>query len=817
MKLVFLPHVREGLVPTAAAGVRAQASVGVRLESPGRQARDVSRAMTMLGPGDVVAIERRQVLRVTPASGTRDAEPEFFPSIEFDAPDLPWTYSPVVPTGTRVLPWIALIVIEATPDVSVAPGQQGQSPLILRLPPAVASRELPDLADRWAWAHAQVACANKAEVAQTLASHPDRTLSRLLSPRRLLPFRAYTACVVPAFLSGRIAGLGRDPASEPRLVTGHEPAWSASDVPAELPVYYSWSFRTGEAGDFESLAQRLHAAPPDASIPTTPLHLSLPNGDTTLTVDWEPPLRVRGQTVSKPRRPAAAVTQIKSVLAASTPARRVLGPSYFGAPWTDGRPLTPLTQWAPELNLTPMSRAAASLGAEAVRGEQDALIAAASEQLEVFRAKQREGRRRQLAATFENRVKLRLATAPVTESARVFAPLAVFTQLSAASVGLLTTAGRRVLRKSVIGQAGFSRATSAGTTASTTGTASLTAAASTSATSRLVIAASVLTRRDLPTLTVSGELASALVDPIVLQPAVVFEPVRDVPPPVAPVDATTIETGAFAPRFARPMSEPLAERFPELMLPGAGAIEPDGVMLVESDQAFVEAFLVGANQELNYEMLWRRLPADMRATAFRRFWGHADGSDDINAIGTWDANTAVGSHVRTTASMVLVVRSELVRRYPSVLVAAVPAEWKDGNRSPMKDAARMVLPAFRGHIGADVLYAGFSQPSLTDAIGTTTPAGPAGWFFLLSENPGDPRFGLDPAVGTAAPLTRATLSWGHLAPPPTTPYAPIGAFPNVLDAGFTAATATAATVANLVRQRPFRAFLHASLLIRPGA
>jgi hypothetical protein len=167
--------------------------------------------------------------------------------------------------------------------------------------------------------------------------------------------------------------------------------------------------------------------------------------------------------------------------------------------------------------------------------------------------------------------------------------------------------------------------------------------------------------------------------------------------------------------------------------------------------------------------------------------------------------------------MVLVVRSELVRRYPSLLVAAVPAAWdSQGNRAPVQNPPTMVLPAFRGRIGADVLYAGFSQPSITDAIGTKTPAGPAGWFFLLSENPGDPRFGLDPGIGSAPP-TRATLSWGHLSPPPTTPYAPIGSFPNVSDAGFSAATATAANVAMLVRQRPFRAFLHASLLIRLDA
>jgi hypothetical protein len=48
-------------------------------------------------------------------------------------------------------------------------------------------------------------------------------------------------------------------------------------------------------------------------------------------------------------------------------------------------------------------------------------------------------------------------------------------------------------------------------------------------------------------------------------------------------------------------------------------------------------------------------------------------------------------------------------------------------------------------------------------------------------------------------------------------YAALPAFPVVSDAGFNPATATAATMANLVRQRPFRAFMHASLLVRPTA
>ena len=772
MKLVLLPHVREGITPTSTTRARAQASVALRLESPGRSPRDIARVMPLLGPGDVITIEPRQVLRVTPAAGTRDAEPDFFPAVELDAPDLPWSYSPLIPDGTRVLPWIVLVVVESRPGVMLVPGQQGQSPWILRLPTDAVRLELPDLSDSWAWAHAQVACDSPDDVVATLANHPDRTLARLLAPRRLLPFRSYIACVVPAFLAGRIAGLGGDPAGHPALVTGHEPAWKASEPLPELPVYYSWSFRTGQAGDFESLARRLHAAPLDASVPPTPLHLSLPAGDGTLVVDWEPPLRVGGTKVSSSRRPAAAVNQIRSALQSASLTRRVLGPAYFGSPWVDSRPLTPITQWGPELNLTPMFRAAAGLGAEAVRMEQETLVAAASDQLDEFRARQREGRRRQLSVAFVNRLKLRLASAPVDEARRVFSPVSAASQRAASDVGMYTVAGRRLVRKK----------------------------------------AAPPPNDPVPFI----DLPPILIAEVIYRPAIEREPVPKIPPPIALADTTAIPTGEFSPRFARPMSEPLAERFPELMLPGAGSIAADGALLVESNPAFVEAFLAGANQELNYELLWRGLPADARATAFRRFWGHADGGDDIDAIKAWDVTSPVGSHVKTSAAMILLVRSELVRRYPSVLVAAIPGAWQgQERRSPITDPAQLVLPAFRGRIGADVLYAGFARPSLTEALGARTPAGQAGWFFLLSENPGDPRFGLDPDGGTAPP-TRATLSWRHLAQPDAL-HATAAALPDVPDASFTAANATAATIANLVRQRPFRAFLHASLLIRSAS
>ena len=138
VNLFFLPFVRQGLTPVANAGARANVSVSFRLEAAGQPSRDISRTLALAGPGDVLAIEPRQVLRVSPAAGARDAEPDFFPLIEFDAPELPWAYSPTVPAGSRLLPWLVLVVIEADPSVRLERGAQGQSPWILQ--PARRSR-----------------------------------------------------------------------------------------------------------------------------------------------------------------------------------------------------------------------------------------------------------------------------------------------------------------------------------------------------------------------------------------------------------------------------------------------------------------------------------------------------------------------------------------------------------------------------------------------------------------------------------------------------------------------------------------------------
>jgi hypothetical protein len=69
-----------------------------------------------------------------------------------------------------------------------------------------------------------------------------------------------------------------------------------------------------------------------------------------------------------------------------------------------------------------------------------------------------------------------------------------------------------------------------------------------------------------------------------------------------------------------PMYEPLKNLSPELFLPNINLIEPNSVTLLETNQPFIESFMVGLNHEFARELLWREYPTDQRGSTFRQFW-----------------------------------------------------------------------------------------------------------------------------------------------------------------------------------------------------
>ncbi len=109
-----------------------------------------------------------------------------------------------------------------------------------------------------------------------LASNPDLACSRIVCPRRLAPNVAYDAFVVPVFESGRLAGLGLDPASAPYATASAWEEYRGRPLPELLPIYHRWHFRTGEAQDFESLVRLLQPKPIDPRVGVRPLDVQRP-------------------------------------------------------------------------------------------------------------------------------------------------------------------------------------------------------------------------------------------------------------------------------------------------------------------------------------------------------------------------------------------------------------------------------------------------------------------------------------------------------------------------------------------------------------
>jgi hypothetical protein len=203
--------------------------------------------------------------------------------------------------------------------------------------------------------------------------------------------------------------------------------------------------------------------------------------------------------------------------------------------------------------------------------------------------------------------------------------------------------------------------------------------------------------------------------------------------------------------------------------------------LLVTNQRFIEAYMVGLNHEMARELLWNEYPTDQRGSYFRQFWDVSayvwpDGATpdpevlrDIEVIHGWrgsalGANTARvpppgGSH------LVFLVRGEVLQRHPNTIVYAVKAKVGPQGReldesTPPKD------PVFQGRLRPDIAFFGF-ELTKEQAKGDPDPARDQGWFFVLQEQPSEPRFGLDLPDGFGGTVTDVDdLTWGHLAADP---------------------------------------------------
>ncbi|MDB5892794.1 MAG: hypothetical protein JWQ88_325 [Rhodoferax sp.] len=414
----FLPWARRGLARahrTPDAGgplpARAQVKVGLTLQArqDGSGAPAVSGGidLSLYGPGDVIGIDPRLVVRTDPRPTVTNFEPNYLAVVDFDPPDFPWMMTPAhADAAQRLRPWLALVVLRR--ETVALPRLSPGAPLpALSLTAAQVGSDLPDLRDAALWAHAQMLttrpAADVAGLVGELRQAPERNISRLVCPRRLAPRTAYLACVVPAFEVGRLRGLGQPVAADAVLT----PAWQ-HDAPGDLqlPVYYHWEFATGPVGDIETLARRIRT--PDKYRDDTALLAQLDHiGELPVAVDGDHLLfngDRPGQTIFEgalvsldfaPAPPDDAVTlKLEAMLnsgqdlaAAGSPKPAkvpTLSPPLYGEHparrhTVQGGQVA--SRWLDQLNLQPRYRLAAGWGAEVVRQNQEDFMQAAWEQV----------------------------------------------------------------------------------------------------------------------------------------------------------------------------------------------------------------------------------------------------------------------------------------------------------------------------------------------------------------------------------------------------------------------------------------------------
>jgi hypothetical protein len=742
----------------------------------------------LLDAGDVVGVDPRMIARVDPRQAATAFEPNYMPLIEFVDADFPWRYSLDTASPGRRKPWLVLIALKSN-EFSFE--DQGPAPLP-RIRIADASKSLPDLTQSWAFAHVHVSPDDSATpLDQFMLAHPERHYARLLCPRRLEPNTAYSLLLVPVFEAGRLRGIGD--ASAP--AQWNALSWGPGTGPIDLPVYFQSRFTTSALEDFELLVRRLkpyHVSPDDPVAAPAIAFAGEPgyyadyhNADATFEI--QDALIKPGATIQPYNTDPALGARLTSTLAATiagdvtaaddgpeTEDPLVAMPAYgwrFQQHTAPDQARAQDGEWFDRISLDLKFRHVAALGAETVRRNQELFTAICWQQYAEIADVNRRLSQLKVASLLAARLSQRhfeklpadaaIALAePLQQSAAVAAGGTVGGVLRDAgfpasfnSRALRLTAAKRARTVTAIGNA-RRRAVPVPaprlvfSTVAPRAPARALPAPFRVAIGRLFNLAVFETPQPDPPLAVSvhtvdtAALVGALATTYKSLPA---KKVLGTIAGLSAVEATTMEPIQRSPVVPIPLADELTKFAPNSLLRNREAQPPNTLAVVAENREFIEAFLVGANHEMNNELRWREFPTDMRSTILARFWNHRRGpndplGDDIPPIRNWSG--VLGQNFTPQddgeADFVVLVRSDFIRKLGAVEV--VLTRLRDGVTAWAPDRVDSFPASFSGLLGVDTAYYGFGIAR------ETVLATPGRFFFAIYEPAGALRFGLDIAT-----------------------------------------------------------------------
>lgn len=433
----FLPWMRRGLGNRIEEvenfgqpnGAKERAEIDIQVAIKDKQGTDLQTdglTLSMYGPGDIIGLSKDAIVRVEPSDWITNFEYYNLPFIEFYDEDLPWRYSPAVPNqDDQLRPWLFLLVLKKDEFERLDP-TKGPLPSLKLV---ATQTPFPPVDQAWAWAHVHVNAdldtnvdpdapqantvdknAMLSRLEGLLDENPDIAVSRIIAPRRLERDTDYHAFLIPSFETGRLAGLGQPITN----VLAQAASWG--DAQTDYPFYHEWYFRTGAAGDFEQLIRQIvpRAMPSGVGMRELNLHEpglemnGLPEGDEVRSfagalkvpgVDPEPyavhdadndTYTITGNWLDLIKELEDRVNQGEDLVESAAP------PTHYGPDDDDPIVAPPMygrwhalkrkvdrnsMDWINELNLDPRNRAAAELGAQYIRENQDYLMDLAWDQI----------------------------------------------------------------------------------------------------------------------------------------------------------------------------------------------------------------------------------------------------------------------------------------------------------------------------------------------------------------------------------------------------------------------------------------------------
>lgn len=249
--------------------------------------------------------------------------------------------------------------------------------------------------------------------------------------------------------------------------------------------------------------------------------------------------------------------------------------------------------------------------------------------------------------------------------------------------------------------------------------------------------------------------------------------------PIPPPPSNTIVPAMAGPSFCMPMYKSLIEMGKDYFVPNLELVPQNSVTLLQTNYKFIESFMVGANYEMARELLWREYPTDQRGTYFRHFWDTSDRIDpnltpqqleiatrDIYDIALWTNSNTLGTNGPRRSQnppqndLILCIRGDFLKKFPNAIIyaAQAAAPLTGQSHKSLKTGVDPKFPLYSAKVDPDITFLGFDL-TVAEAKGPTT-AYPYGWYFVITERPGDLRFGID--TDPTATTSTVIADWNQL-------------------------------------------------------